>query len=114
MDLQLHQSRSTRLFFVIKSMSNKNESTALDYPIIVHCHLRWDGVWQRPQQFLSRLSQKHPVLFVEGPVLRKSDEPPTYNLIKVPNYPNVTVMQTSFPESRFFKEGDWVDSERLR
>jgi hypothetical protein len=37
------------------------------YPIIVHCHLRWDFVWQRPQQFLSRISKKHRVLFVEGP-----------------------------------------------
>ena len=32
---------------------------------IVHCHLSWDWVWQRPQQFISRLSQKHKVLFVE-------------------------------------------------
>jgi glycosyltransferase involved in cell wall biosynthesis len=34
-------------------------------PIIVHCHLRWDFVWQRPQQIFSRLSQDHPVLFLE-------------------------------------------------
>ena len=37
-------------------------------PIIVHSHLRWDFVWQRPQQLLSRLSQRSPVLFVEEPV----------------------------------------------
>src|SRR5690349_10567606 len=36
-----------------------------NYPIIVHSHLCWDWVWQRPQQFLSRLSRRHPVLFVE-------------------------------------------------
>src|ERR1700733_9559499 len=36
-----------------------------DYPLIVHCHLCWDWVWQRPQQFLSRLSKRHPVLFIE-------------------------------------------------
>ena len=42
--------------------SVRNES---DYPIIVHSHLCWDWVWQRPQQFLSRLSSHHPVLFVE-------------------------------------------------
>ena len=39
-----------------------------DAPIIVHCHLRWDFVWQRPQQILSRLARNHPVLFVEDPV----------------------------------------------
>jgi hypothetical protein len=36
-----------------------------DAPIIVHSHLRWDFVWQRPQQLLSRLAQHAPVLFVE-------------------------------------------------
>src|SRR5678815_2674889 len=36
-----------------------------NFPIIVHCHLCWDWVWQRPQQFLSRLSERHPILFVE-------------------------------------------------
>ncbi|RPH43506.1 MAG: glycosyltransferase family 1 protein [Burkholderiales bacterium] len=37
-------------------------------PLIVHCHLRWDFVWQRPQQLFSRLAAQHPVLFVEDPV----------------------------------------------
>src|ERR671930_454375 len=35
------------------------------FSIIVHCHLCWDWVWQRPQQFLSRLSARHKILFVE-------------------------------------------------
>ncbi len=37
-------------------------------PIIVHCHLRWDFVWQRPQQILSRLARNAPILFVEEPI----------------------------------------------
>ena len=37
-------------------------------PIIVHSHLRWDFVWQRPQQILSRLAVDHPVVFVEDPI----------------------------------------------
>jgi glycosyltransferase involved in cell wall biosynthesis len=37
-------------------------------PIVVQSHLRWDFVWQRPQQLLSRLSQRHRVLFIEEPV----------------------------------------------
>ncbi|HEX5971957.1 MAG TPA: glycosyltransferase [Gemmatimonadaceae bacterium] len=35
---------------------------------VVHSHLRWDFVWQRPQQLLSRLARRGPVLFVEEPV----------------------------------------------
>ena len=38
------------------------------YPLIVHSHLRWDFVWQRPQQILSRFGCTHPVLFVEEPI----------------------------------------------
>ncbi len=40
----------------------------MDRPLIVHCHLRWDFVWQRPQQILSRLARHAPVLFVEEPL----------------------------------------------
>lgn len=36
--------------------------------IIVFSHLRWDFVWQRPQQLLSRLAQHFAIVFVEEPV----------------------------------------------
>ena len=38
-------------------------------PLIVQSHLRWDFVWQRPQQLLSRMAEHAPVLFVEEPLL---------------------------------------------
>lgn len=38
------------------------------HPVIVHCHLRWDFVWQRPQQIFSRLATNHPILFLEDPI----------------------------------------------
>ena len=37
-------------------------------PIIVQSHLRWDFVWQRPQQILSRVSERQRVLFIEEPM----------------------------------------------
>src|SRR3954467_13994100 len=45
----------------------------LDAPIIVHSHLRWDFVWQRPQQLLSRFAQRGHVLFVEEPIYLDDD-----------------------------------------
>jgi len=36
-------------------------------PLLVHSHLRWDFVWQRPQQLFSRFARSHEVLFVEEP-----------------------------------------------
>jgi glycosyltransferase involved in cell wall biosynthesis len=83
------------------------------FPVIVHCHLRWDFVWQRPQQFLSRLSKRHRVLFVEGPTLYDEEMTPCFTLSPAPNYPNVIIMKTHFPRSRFH-DGAWVDSERRR
>ena len=35
--------------------------------IVVHSHLRWDFVWQRPQQIFSRLASNRPILFIEEP-----------------------------------------------
>ena len=35
---------------------------------LVFSHLRWDFVFQRPQQILSRLAKRHPVYFIEEPV----------------------------------------------
>ena len=52
-----------------KIRGDSRASTApSDRPIIVHSHLRWDFVWQRPQQILSRLAAHAPVLFVEEPI----------------------------------------------
>ena len=39
-----------------------------DYTIVVFSHLRWDFVLQRPQHLLTRLSARHPVVFIEEPV----------------------------------------------
>ena len=41
--------------------------------IVVFCHLRWDFVYQRPQQLLSRLAQHYRILFVEEPVHKHGD-----------------------------------------
>ena len=55
-------------------------------PLIVHCHLRWDFVWQRPQQLLSRLARHHPVLFVEDAMHADVDAP---TLAVTEPHPNV-------------------------
>lgn len=55
--------------------------------IIVFCHLRWDFVYQRPQQLLTRLAQHYCILFVEEPVYDDSGS----FLEKSSPAPNVTV-----------------------
>lgn len=88
-----------------------SQKSELEYPIIVHCHLRWEGVWQRPQQFLSRLSKRHRVLFVEGPLLSDTADEPNWELSAVNGHPAITVMRTFFPSKRF-ADGQWVDAKR--
>jgi glycosyltransferase involved in cell wall biosynthesis len=43
------------------------DSGGVQYGIVALSHLRWNFVWQRPQQFLSRFAQSHPILFIEEP-----------------------------------------------
>ena len=50
---------------VTSSPASANEASL---PIVVHSHLRWDFVWQRPQQILSRLAKHHRIAFVEEPI----------------------------------------------
>jgi glycosyltransferase involved in cell wall biosynthesis len=79
----------------------------------VHSHLGWDWVWQRPQQFHSRLSQRHRILFVEGPVPHPGIDAARVSLREVADYPNIVVLQMAMPEERW-SDGAWVDKERRR
>ncbi|MEY2547570.1 MAG: hypothetical protein QOD64_152 [Verrucomicrobiota bacterium] len=88
-------------------------SSAAEFPIIVHSHLGWDWVWQRPQQFHSRLSKSHRILFVEGPTPEPGIEAARVSLREVADYPNIVVLQIAMPERRW-NDGAWVDKERRR
>ncbi len=90
-----------------------SRSSQDSYPIIVHSHLGWDWVWQRPQQFLSRLSASHRILFIEGPQPSPEVSASRTRLREVPDYPNILVLQTQIPAHRW-TDGAWVDKERRR
>ncbi|HLP78953.1 MAG TPA: hypothetical protein VK327_18790, partial [Candidatus Paceibacterota bacterium] len=93
---------------------SRNSSADLDaYPIIVHCHLCWDWVWQRPQQFISRLARRHKVLFVETVAPDPQLAVPLAKFYTPENHPNVTVLRLQFPSWRW-ADGAYVDRERLR
>ncbi len=81
-------------------------------PIVVHCHLSWDNVWQRPQQYLSRLAQWHPVLFVETEV-RDGDFDAFYEHRPAAGCSGVTQLKVVFPHS-VWGDGAYVDRERRR
>src|SRR6195256_1621988 len=72
-----------------------------NYPIIVHCHLCWDWVWQRPQQFISRLSKRHRILFVETRPPDPALVTPLARCETLEAFPNLTLLRLQFPASRW-------------
>ncbi|MDQ3623162.1 MAG: glycosyltransferase [Verrucomicrobiota bacterium] len=93
--------------------SSRGATKQEQYPIVVHSHLRWDWVWQRPQQFLSRLSRRHPVLFVEEPLPLPGASAPRAVPREIHGLPNLTVVRTEFPPE-LLAERDVVDTEQQR
>jgi len=79
----------------------------------VHCHLCWDWVWQRPQQFISRLSRRHKILFVETIGPDATLAAPLVRFRTAEKFPNVTLIRLQFPTWRW-GDGEHVDSERRR
>ena len=80
-------------------------------PIIAICHLSWDWVWQRPQQFLSRHAKSHPLLFVET---HCTDSPESYFKIRTLEENRlINIVQMHFPSSRW-TDGAFIDMERRR
>ena len=90
--------------------NDNNTQDELNYSILVHSHLRWGWVWQRPQQFLSRLSLKHPILFVEEPSFADCKTVST-NIYTADKFPNVTVVEPTFPEA-WKNDRSRIDIER--
>lgn len=63
--------------------------------IIVFCHLRWDFVYQRPQQLLSRMAQHYKILFIEEPLFHDGES--FMEVFEIA--PNVTVYRPNTPIS---------------
>ncbi len=74
------------------AIRGKDES----FGILVFSHLRWNFVWQRPQQLLSRFAEKHPVLFVEEPDFRLEEGAEPVLVIENAGK-NVTTATVAFP-----------------
>jgi glycosyltransferase involved in cell wall biosynthesis len=68
---------------------------AQHYDLIVHSHLRWHGVFQRPHQILSRLARNGRVAFIEEPIFIGPEE--KVRLETSQPAPNLTVAQPFVP-----------------
>jgi glycosyltransferase involved in cell wall biosynthesis len=69
--------------------------------LICISHLRWDFVWQRPQQLLSQLAQHYRITFVEEPVTDTGIDKPYLESYpgRTPGAQPVTVVRLHYPSS---------------
>lgn len=66
-------------------------------PLIAFSTTRWDGIWRRPQQIISRLSAQRRVLFIEPPHFKLQQEEPRWASIFDPHFPNLIALRPLFP-----------------
>ena len=67
------------------------------FDLVVASHLRWNFVWQRPQQLLSRLAQNHRILFVEEPIYTPEGNPDSVPTV-CEALPNLVVLTPQVPQ----------------
>lgn len=69
--------------------------------LICISHLRWDFVWQRPQQLLSRLAKQYRIFFVEEPVTDTDIDKPYLETYpgRTPGAQPVTVVKMHYPSN---------------
>ena len=99
-----------------KARTNKRRPQAgndTEYPIIVHCHLQWDWVWHRPQQFISRLSRRHRILFIETLPPDPWLATPLVRFRRPEEFSNLTILSLQFPSWRW-SDGAYVDLQRRK
>src|SRR5436190_24080229 len=110
--------KTSRILFEARSKRAANARPAAasrasgqSFPLIVHSHLCWDWVWQRPQQFLSRLSARHKILFVETVGPDPQLAAPYARLRDADGFPNITILRLQFPTWQW-GDGEFIDRER--
>lgn len=103
---------------MIKRLLANMEAVSLSetYDLVVHSHLRWDGVFQRPHHIISRLARNHRVLFIEEPLFlddRPGGPSGPPRLEAHPAAANITVLQPFLPPQREFLPAVSPENQRL-
>ncbi len=84
------------------------------YDLVVHSHLRWDGVFQRPHHILSRLARRHRIAFIEEPIfLEHGDNRSRVRVETRLEPPNITVVQPFLPPQAEFLPAVSPENQRL-
>jgi glycosyltransferase involved in cell wall biosynthesis len=104
-DISLSQTSNGNSAGYHSGLNGRDLSKTRDaFPVVVHCHLRWDFVWQRPQQIFSRLAAHHSITFIEEPIWQGRER----RLDISEPYPNVVRL---IPILRANEKNDGADAQ---
>ena len=81
------------------------------FDLVVASHLRWNFVWQRPQQLLSRLAQSRRILFIEEPIVGEPDDATMPSLHEAAHNVFVLAPRVSRPDG--VEAPIWSDQEAI-
>ena len=81
----------------IDSFADPSRRDSERLSLICFSHLRWDFVFQRPQQLMSRFAEAMPVLFWEEPMDIGSDEPAFLQVREAGGFPRVRIAVPHLP-----------------
>src|ERR1041385_5541597 len=76
-------------------------------PILAFSHLRWDFVFHRPHQIMSRLAARRDMLFVEEPVRHRGETEIEVRRVA----PRLSVLTARIPDGAGFGTGTQSDLE---
>ena len=89
---------TTRVGVPVESQAEPFAPDADRPSLLCFSHLRWDFVFQRPQQLMSRFAEEMTVIFWEEPMEIGEDETAMLRVRAAEDYPNVRIVVPHLPK----------------
>ena len=88
----------TRVGVPVESKAEPSAPDSDRPTLLCFSHLRWDFVFQRPQQLMSRFADEMTVIFWEEPVETDTKEPPLLRVRAAEDHPDVRIVVPHIPQ----------------
>jgi UDP-galactopyranose mutase len=97
---------TTRVGVPVESQAEPFAPDSDQPTLLCFSHLRWDFVFQRPQQLMSRFADEMTVIFWEEPMEAGDDETPMLRVRAAEDHPNVRIVVPQLPKGLTGDERD--------
>src|SRR4051812_6999047 len=103
--------RESRYHKSLEFPDTSNDEANSNFSVVCFSHLRWNFVFQRPQQLLSLCAMEHPIFFVEEPIFSKDFQTSSLHISRP--QPNVSVLVPHLPESTDQEAANFIQNKLL-